>query len=135
MQGWGAHSTRGAAVGFFKHLGLTSEEVCELGQWKNVQAFTQHYLRLGAPKKAAHQIQKWVHSQVSLGTFEELERLHTPPKNEEGGCNLESDEKGTNEPTHPPKRPRSPQQDTPRKFVFAASRTRAANANHAASKQ
>ena len=33
---WSAHSTRGAEVTLYKALGLTSEEVCEIGQWKNV---------------------------------------------------------------------------------------------------
>ena len=50
---FGAHSTRGAAVGLYKSLGLSSEIVCELGGWKNAQAFTNHYLRLGAAEKAA----------------------------------------------------------------------------------
>jgi len=42
-----AHSTRGAAVKMFKSLGLDSEIVCELGGWKDTDAFTKHYLRLG----------------------------------------------------------------------------------------
>ena len=50
-QVWGAHSTRGAAVLLYKELGLSSEEVCELGKWKNLQAFPIHYLRLGAVKR------------------------------------------------------------------------------------
>ena len=33
---WGAHSTRGAGVLLYKILGLSSEPVCKLGQWKNV---------------------------------------------------------------------------------------------------
>ena len=49
---WKAHSTRGAGVLLYKKLGLNSEEVCEIGQWKNPQAFTAHYLRLGAIEKA-----------------------------------------------------------------------------------
>ena len=53
---WTAHSTRGASVQFYKNLGLTSEEVCELGQWKNTQAFTQHYLRLGAHRVASQKL-------------------------------------------------------------------------------
>ena len=36
---WKAHSTRGAGVAMYKSLGFTSEEVCELGKWKNVSAF------------------------------------------------------------------------------------------------
>ena len=33
---WGAHSTRGAGVLLYTRLGLSSEQVCKLGQWKNV---------------------------------------------------------------------------------------------------
>ena len=45
---WTAHSTRGAGVLFYKNRGFSAEQVCELGAWKNAQAFTSHYLRLGA---------------------------------------------------------------------------------------
>jgi hypothetical protein len=49
-QAWAPHSTRGAGVRMFKGMVLSSEEVCEIGQWKNVGAFTAHYLRLDAQK-------------------------------------------------------------------------------------
>ena len=49
---FGAHSTRGAAVKMYKSLGLTSEVVCELGCWKNAEAFSKHYLRVGAVETA-----------------------------------------------------------------------------------
>ena len=52
MDFWGPHSTRGAGVQFFKKLGLTSEQVCEMGPWKNLGAFSTHYLRLGAQEVA-----------------------------------------------------------------------------------
>ena len=39
---WQAHSTRGAGVLFYKRKGFLAEEVCELGQWKNSQAFSAH---------------------------------------------------------------------------------------------
>ena len=48
VQFWGAHSTRAAGVSFYKGLGLSSEQVCDRGKWKNAEAFTAHYLRLGA---------------------------------------------------------------------------------------
>ena len=32
---WGAHATRGAGVTMYKSLGTSSEEVCEIGKWKN----------------------------------------------------------------------------------------------------
>ena len=47
---WKPHSTRGAGVTMMKNLGMASEEVCEIGKWKNVAAFTSHYLRLNASK-------------------------------------------------------------------------------------
>ena len=49
---WGAHSTRGAGVAFYRRLGLSAEEVCEIGKWKDVNAFTTHYQRLDAHHKA-----------------------------------------------------------------------------------
>ena len=53
---WKAHSTRGAGVAMYKSLGFTSEEVCELGKWKNVSAFTSNYLRLNATYKVGSKI-------------------------------------------------------------------------------
>ena len=53
---WKPHSTRGAGVTMLKQLGLSSEEVCEIGKWKNVAAFTSHYLRLEASTKVGGQI-------------------------------------------------------------------------------
>ena len=44
MSFWGPHSTRGAGVLPYKKLGMTSEEVCEIGKWENVGAFSAHYL-------------------------------------------------------------------------------------------
>ena len=45
---WGSQSFRGAGVQFWKEMGLSSEEVCHIGQWKNSEAFAKHYLRVGA---------------------------------------------------------------------------------------
>ena len=56
---WGAHSTRGAGVAFYKSLGLSSEQVCEIGAWKDVKSFSSHYLRLGAPTQAALSVQEF----------------------------------------------------------------------------
>ena len=53
---WGPHSTRGAGVCMYKKLGLSSEEVCEIGKWKNTGAFTAHYLRVGASQKASEKL-------------------------------------------------------------------------------
>jgi hypothetical protein len=57
---WKAHYTRGAGVFMYKALGLSSEEVCEIGQWKNSTAFQAHYLRLWAVDKTKNVLQKIV---------------------------------------------------------------------------
>ena len=68
---FGAHSTRGAAVKMFKKLGLSSEIVCELGQWKNTEAFAKHYLRIGAAQVAGSVLaQKLVHRVPSCSSDE-----------------------------------------------------------------
>ena len=53
-----------------KHLGLSSEEVCEIGKWKNVAAFTSHYLRLGASTTVGEKLQDMVHSVSPLESAE-----------------------------------------------------------------
>ena len=72
-QQWGAHSTRGAGVTMYKNLGLTSEEVCQIGQPKNATAFAGHYLRLNASGAASKKLMSMVHS-VSPMTGAEPER-------------------------------------------------------------
>ena len=101
MTHWGAHSTRGAGVRLYKKRGLQPEEVCELGQWKNLQTFTHHYLRVGAPERAAQVIQSWVHKTSPLSSAEH-EGSHTPPKNDGGGGDPECEAQSKGEPTRPP---------------------------------
>ena len=68
---FGAHSTRGAAVKMYKSMGLPSELVCELGSWKNSEAFSKHYLRLGAAVTAGNILsQKFVHTVPSSQSAE-----------------------------------------------------------------
>ena len=68
---FGPHSTRGAAVKMLKDFGLPSEVVCELGAWKNSEAFSKHYLRLGAAKTAKNVlIKNFVHSVPSCQSAE-----------------------------------------------------------------
>jgi hypothetical protein len=99
---WKAHSTRGAGVFMYKSLGFSSEEVCEIGQWKNAHAFQAHYLRLGAVEKTKNVLQKIVHK-VSPQDCAEPEWLHTPGKNDQGGSNHEggAQEGGEPNPTRP----------------------------------
>ena len=58
MSFFGPHSTRGAGVKFYKSLGMSSEVVCELGKWKNTEAFSKHYLRLSAVPKVGVALNK-----------------------------------------------------------------------------
>ena len=65
-----AHSICGAGVLMYKRLGLTSEQVCGVGKWKNSQAFSDHYLRLGAPRVAATKLVSLVHNVSPEGSAE-----------------------------------------------------------------
>ena len=79
--GVGPQFKRGAAVNFYKSMGLTSEEVCQLGKWKNTGAFTSHYLRLGAVEKAEGKI---VHN-ISPDRSAEHDQSRTPRTEEDSG--------------------------------------------------
>jgi len=89
---WGPHSTRGAGVLMYKQLGLSSEQVCEIGKWKNTGAFSSHYLRLVAPGVAGGRIQEMVHK-VSPGEGAEPDWSRTPrsPRGDSGGRDLEGE--------------------------------------------
>ena len=118
---WGAHSTRGAGVLLYKRLGLSSEQVCELGQWKNVQAFTSHYLRLGAVEHAESALGSLVH-RTSQGLSAEPELSRTPRTSmDEGGRDKEGEALRTCEPSQPCPRKRkaqgSPIPSLPKKVV------------------
>jgi hypothetical protein len=112
---WGAHSTRGAGVKLWKGLGLLAEEVCEIGQWKNLQAFQAHYLRLGAVEKAASVAQTLVHK-TSLPRSAEPDGSSTPRRRaDEGGKDPEGEAQKGSEPTHPPrKRRKTPDPGNPK---------------------
>ena len=78
MEVFGPHSTRGAGVKFYKDLGLSSEQVCELGQWKNAGAFTTHYLRLGAAETAERILNPFLVHSVSSSRGVEPEGTYSP---------------------------------------------------------
>ena len=75
---FGPHSTRGAGVKFYKSLGLSSEQVCELGQWKNSTAFATHYLRLGAAESAEKLLNPLLVHTVSSSRGAEPEGSYSP---------------------------------------------------------
>ena len=62
----------------YKQLGLSSEEVCEIGKWKNTGAFTTHYLRVGASEKASEKLSSFLVHSVSSGRSAEPDQSRTP---------------------------------------------------------
>ena len=104
MQVFGPHSTRGAAVKMYKALGLSSEQVCELGQWKNASAFTAHYLRLGAADSAATLLEPLLVHTVSSYDQGDPEWSHspgTPGGGDPGQWDHEGDLREEDEPSPP----------------------------------
>ena len=99
---WGAHSTWGAGVLLCKKLGLSAEEVCELGKWKGVNAFVAHYQRLGAQSALAEKLAAIVHNGTSLGQSAESDMSRTPPRfTDRGGRDIEDEAQRPSEPTRP----------------------------------
>ena len=85
-----------------KTLGLSSEEVCEIGKWKNTGAFSSHYLRLGDPKTAGRRLERFVHN-VSSGEGAEPDKSRTPRSHgDSGGRDLEGEAPSPDEPALPP---------------------------------
>ena len=96
---WGPHSTRGAGVKFYKKLGLTSEEVCEIGKWKNTSAFNTHYLRIGASASASKKLSAFLVHNVSCGQSAEPEWSRSPGnKNDTGRSDHEGEAQRPHEP-------------------------------------
>ena len=98
---WGAHSTRGAGVAFYKKLGLSAEQVCEIGKWKDVNTFASHYQRLDSHFSAAEKITKLVHNTSLWGSAEpEVSRTpRRPPAVERGGSDTDGEAQSHSEPT------------------------------------
>ena len=86
----GPHSTRGAGVGLMKNLGLSAEELCDIGKWKSVDSFCAHYQRLGAQETLETNLslaleKQGVHSMTSHRGSAEPEVSRTPPRQPERG--------------------------------------------------
>ena len=114
---FGPHSTRGAAVKMYKAMGLSSEQVCELGQWKNTAAFTEHYLRMDAAMAAKRRLEE-VHkvSSWNCGTTDgsrSPRRERTQGRRDPEGGTQEQDE-----PTLPPEE----EEEEPPTFAYNRSR-------------
>ena len=89
-------------MSFYKQLGLTSEKVCEIGKWKNSNAFESHYLRLGASKTVSGRVSNFVHT-VSPGCSAKPDKSRIPERPPEPGS---SDWEGkTKDQMSPPTRP------------------------------
>ena len=101
MSQFGPHSTRGAGVKFWKKRGLLAEQVAEMGQWKNLEAFQKHYLRLDAVDLAQESFSDWVHT-VSHVRSAEPDRSSTPgTATDQGGSDLDGEAQETCEPNPP----------------------------------
>ena len=115
----------------YKYLGLLSEEVAELGRWENLQAFSRHYMRVGASKKAGQSLLSALVHKVSPGKRAEDDGSWTPVrKPDAGGKDPEDEARRPGEPSsaHPGRGhaarkskevPREPGESPPRKFSFA----------------
>ena len=86
-----------------KQLGLSSEEVCEIGKWKNVAAFTSHYLRLEASTKVGEKLQQMVH-RVSPLESAEPDLTWTTGKTDLGGNVREGEAQNNGETRFPCRR-------------------------------
>ena len=121
MQFWGPHSTRGAAVGMYKRLNFSSEEVCELGKWKNTQAFTAHYLRLGVAQQVKYRLGPLVH-RASPGEWAEPDLTSTLGSlGDPGGSVREGEAQNTGEPS-PPTTNNNKEKERKRKRTFSLTR-------------
>ena len=86
----------------YKTLGFSGEEVCEIGKWKNVGAFSSHYLRLGVAAKAGKKLSEVVHN-VSPFRNAEPDLTCTTGKTDLGG-NVREGEAQDNGETRLPRR-------------------------------
>ena len=136
---FGPHSTRGAGVKLYRELGFSSEEVCEIGKWKNAKAFGKHYSRLGTVTAASRGLTSFlagtnfgVHN-VSPGDCAEPDLSRTPGNGSDlGGRDGEGEAQDTGEPTRkrsPPSNSSAsssgfepPSRDVPATFTFAPRR-------------
>ena len=107
---FGPHSTRGAGVCMYKRMGLSAENVCEIGQWKSVTSFAQHYQRLKSVNIASAALKHFVHN-ASSSSSAEPQGSRTPPSGlrEGGGSDPGGEAQMLDEPALTPrKRERSP---------------------------
>jgi hypothetical protein len=91
-----------------KKLGLSADEVCEIGKWKSVDAFCAHYQRLGAQEKLEENLnlalacESGVHSQTSHRGSAEPDLSRTPlSPGDRGGRDKEGEAQTLCEPAPP----------------------------------
>jgi hypothetical protein len=92
-----------------KFLGLTPEQVCELGQWKNGSTFSAHYLHLGAADSATKLIDPVLVHTVSSSNQVESEWCFSPGTfGEPGRYDHEGGAREEDEPTSEKKKAKEP---------------------------
>ena len=86
----------------YKKLGLSSEEVSEIGKWKSTGAFTTHYLRVGASQKASTKLNSLLVHSASSGGSAAPDQSRTPgTKRDTGGSDWEGEAQSPDEATLP----------------------------------
>ena len=91
----------GQVFNFSKNNRLTSEEVCQIGQWKDVNSFSSHYLRLNAAQRAGESVQNLA-QKCSPGECAELKFSRTQGKvTDPGGRNNGGEAQNTSELLEP----------------------------------
>ena len=107
---FGPHATRGAGIKLLDRFGLSPQQVADLDKWKNLEAFTKHYLRLTTGPLAETLIERGLRVHTSSPrTCAEPDSSQTPHEaHERGGREDEGGAQGKGEPTLPHQASSSP---------------------------
>ena len=118
---YGPHSTRGAGVKMYRKMGLSADIVCELGGWKNVEAFTKHYSRLNATISVGQVLsKKFVHKVPSCQSAEHVWSQSPGKEPDQGRSDLTCEAQRQDGPASPTQVSES-NEEPPVRFRFATS--------------
>jgi len=88
----------------YRRLGVCGEDVCELGAWKNGQAFTQHYQRLDAHERATEAVLGMEHKSSLLASGAPEVSGTPATRQETGGRDTGGAKQESSEPSLPPRK-------------------------------
>ena len=87
----------------FSRLGLTADQVAEIGRWKNLEAFRKHYSRLGAASVAGKALDRFfVHNTSSGGSTDTDWSRTFGTEPDQKGSDQEVEVRSTDEPDPTP---------------------------------